>query len=658
MNVLPPKPKRRLKPDAKIAADVRSTQLALVNTNFIDNILDETDEPTTSSNSYMPNIALLNQEKSAINANFVSYMQTIIPQMQIALSSPPFISANPDLQPIWLSILPDLQSYFNLSTNVPPEPPQFPNHPDPRPVYDNYLNNFNGHDIFTLKSEPFDPDGLYVIGRYDDPKNPAHPHKKYYEPGDFDTKCLLVAILYRILLQGNFSDDVIYKIISSYTDDPDPDDLYDMAEEDIYRVFTVYGIVKRITAFIETGQIDKAMKYLTALKEWIEEEAERAADPRISQKLLKRIGTMVELLWYILYKWPVIIPPSQQRNQEPGQEQEAEVEMVVQIQRKPIQKKTNQKKTNQKKTNQKKQIPAQENNVKLYAGIGTSSKDANYDVFVQSLFDEENPNNMIFFPSMTLKTDEQLQEQPGAQIDILPDVGDDIPQAEPDECFHDSDNPRYPERPGQLIISRDFVSTAYSFDAAVKFCKALGCLNLCMLEFILLSGSILSFVGSSANEAEVLLKPGNAYQFIKRYKVSYTRLNRGGQDELKIIFVYQFLLLDQNNTILPRKMPTRVTFTSSPNSLDLSKHKDWSETINLFIIKFGILVGLPGAMDRSNTMPSSKRSKPGAGGSNLKQKSKSNHKSKRKTKQKIQLNKRRKTKRRTNKRRTNKRRRI
>lgn len=607
-------------PISKINVAQESKKKVITKTRFIDAIL------------YQPDIELLNQEKRKLNAKFDEYMK-IIPQMQIALSNPvleignpPFISEVIDSNPMCSSILTNLQSYFNLSMDVtphnePPVPPQFPNHPDPRPVYDNYLNNFNGHDIFTLKSDRFQPDQLCDIGRWNDPKELNRDFKKYYEPNDFDTKCLLVAILYRILLQGNFSAEVIYETVSSYTDDPDPDDLYDIAEDDIFRVFTVYGIVKRITAFIETGQIDKSMKYLTALKEWIKDEESRANDPEISQNLLKRIGTMVELLWYILYTWPVKIPDPTQRPQE-------------------------------QKKGRKKQTVIEENNVKLYAGIGTSSKDANYDVFVQRLFDDHVAD--IRLPLDMQTTIGREPEDPAAEILINEDA---VPQPVEShkpiyECFHDRDSPPLPQRPGQQIISRDFVSTAYSFDAAAKFCKGLGCGNLCMLEFILPPGATLPFVGSSANEAEVLLKPGNVYQFIKRYKVQYTRLNRRGDDETVIIFVYQFLLINQNNTILPRKMPTSVRFTSSQDRLDLSKHKDWSETINLFIKVFGKIAGLQSSLlsKRQLTLPSSK--------AGSKAKSKSHRKSNRKTKRKRTQSKRRRTKRRNNKRRTNKRRRI
>jgi hypothetical protein len=632
----------------------------VLNTKFVDDdILNKqvgTIELTVSDNNYNPNIALLNREKSEIDRKFARYMRTIIPQMQKALLNPllgiRFISTIINFN--WS--LPNLQPYFTLPTIVPPndDPPIFSSPPEPRPVYDNYLNNFRGHHIFTLKSERFFPDNcppiedededeelnIYDIGRYNDQKNPAHPYKKYYEPADFDTKCLLVAILYRILLQGNFSADIIYKIISSYTDDPDPDDLHDAVEEDEYNVFTVYGVVKRITAFIERGEIDKAMRYLQALKEWIEEGEERS-DPTISKKLLKRIGTMVELLWYILYTWPVKIPLDvrgqtwnevKQYNTKPGY---ITCDPGFDTQLYP------------------------ENNVKLYAGIGTSSKDANYDVFVESLFPDQQavvPGQLA--PNMTLKSYADLQEAlVDAQIVInqyaVPEIEEQDDEEEGAEivCFHDNLNPLYPPRPGQQIISRDFVSTAYSFDAAAKFCKGLGCRNFCMLEFILPPGATLPFVGSSANEAEVLLKPGNVYQFIKRYKVRYVRLNRRGDDEPMVIFVYQFLLINQNNTILYRKPRTQtsVQFTSSPDRFDLSKHKDWSETINLFIIRFCRLanIDLIDAMVRSVTTPS----KPNTSGG-----SKSNRKQNLKTKKRN--NKRRKTKKRNNKRRTNKRRRI
>jgi hypothetical protein len=187
---------RLLRRNANADANAESTKLVITNTEFIDDILRKQDalpkdrqEPTVSSNIYMPNIALLNHEKKVINENFFSYMQTIIPQMRIALSDEPFISEVIVSNPMCSSILTNLQSYFNLSTDVqPPVPPEFPNHPDLIPVYDNYLNNFKGHNIFTLKSDMFQPDQLCDIGRWNDPKEHNSNFNKYYEPNDFDTK--------------------------------------------------------------------------------------------------------------------------------------------------------------------------------------------------------------------------------------------------------------------------------------------------------------------------------------------------------------------------------------------------------------------------------------------------------------------------------------
>jgi hypothetical protein len=374
---------------------------------------------------------------------------------------------------------------------------------------------------------------LYNIGAYNSnvPDPQFDQYKKYYEPAHFDTKCLLVAILYRIRIQQQqFADSEINLLISSYTHDPDPDDLYDEAENDIFSIFTVYGIVKRITAFIQTGNIDPSMRYLRALQQWIAENDNRGQNAETSQLLLKRIGIMTELLWYVLFVWPVVIPPCP--------------------------------------------VIAQENapeigpcNVKLYAGIGTQPSDANYEIFVAGLF-----NNMA--------------------AHISPN------------CFHD-DNPAYPDL-NQEITSRDFVSTAYSFDAAAKFCKILKCSPdneaetkiFCMLEFILEPGRKLPFIGSSANEAEVLLKPGNVYRFIKRYKVQYTRLSRG-EDELMIIYIYQFLLIyDRNDILLTNILPTNKKRNKAKsevpetNDFNFNNHLNWSVTVNAFIDAFSTLAGI------------------------------------------------------------------
>jgi hypothetical protein len=367
-----------------------------------------------------------------------------------------------------------IDAEFTAIGPPPPPPGNLPAAPDD--PYQSYLNTFDGFRIFTLRSETFGQDAIYNIGAYDSnvPDPQYDQYKKYYNRGDFDTQCLLLAIIFRIMIDNMFHDSEINLLTSSYTHDPDPDDLYDSAENNIFNIFTVYGIVKRITAFIKSGNLDASMRYLRALKEWISEEDPRGENPEISQLLLKRIGIMTELLWYVLSRWPVVILPPVQGMVRPY-------------------------------------------NVKLYAGIGTQTSDANYEIFVAGLF-----NN--------------------------------IAQHTPPECFHNQQAPQYPQ--GQEIISRDFVSTAYSFDAAAKFCKILGCgqqgvTNIfCMLEFILEPGKQLPFIGSSANEAEVLLKPGNIYQFIKRYKVQYVRLSRGS-DEPMIIYIYQFLLVNDQNTMLP-----------------------------------------------------------------------------------------------------------
>jgi hypothetical protein len=406
----------------------------------------------------------------------------------------------------------------------PPVQPVLPGEP-----YQGYLNTFNGHRIFTLKSEIFVSDNLqpilYDIGAYNSrvPYPLYDQYKKYYNQGDFDTISLFMAIFYKnSSIQPNSQIDLL---TSSYTHDPDPDDLYDEAENDIFRIFTVYGIVKRITAFIKSGNLDASMRYLRALKDWIVEENSRADEPRISQLLLKRIGIMTELLWYVLSRWPVIIPDPVQ-------------DMVGPY------------------------------NVKLYAGIGTQTSDANYEVFVAGLF-----NN--------------------------------IAQHTPPQCFHNQQAPEYPvlnqDGTNRQIISRDFVSTAYSFDAASKFCKILGCgqqgvTNIfCMLEFILEPGKQLPFIGSSANEAEVLLKPGNVYQFIKRYRVKYTRLLRGN-DEPMIIYIYQFLLINDRNDILPVKdfvsTKQKIKKQKGLGVFNFNNHSNWSVTVNDFITEFSRLAGI------------------------------------------------------------------
>ena len=467
------------------------TRKQLEKLNVIDNIIDPplhpdpnldqdqdqmaVDEMAAVEKAYIPNTPLIDARKRIIDAEFTGF------------GSPP---------------------------PPPPPPGNLPAAPDD--PYQGYLNTFDGHRIFTLRSETFVQDTMYNIGAYNSGPN---PYKKYYDRGDFDTECLLLAIIFRILIDIQFHDSEINKLISSYTHDPDPDDLYDEAENDIFGIFTVYGIVKRITAFIKSGNLDASMRYLRALKEWISEEDPRGENPGISQLLLKRIGIMTELLWYVLSIWPVVIPDPQESMVEPY-------------------------------------------NVKLYAGIGTQTSDANYEIFVAGLF-----NN--------------------------------IAEHTPPRCFHNEpDPPQYPQL--QQIISRDFVSTAYSFDAAAKFCKILGCgqqgvTNIfCMLEFILEPGKQLPFIGSSANEAEVLLKPGNIYRFIKRYKVQYVRLSRGN-DEPMIIYIYQFLLVDDQNTrlygpqvnydqIVSRKKRSADEIKKS--DFNFNNHPDWSITINAFIDEF------------------------------------------------------------------------
>ena len=438
---------------------------------------------------------------------------------------------------------------------VIPPPPGEPV-PDDQ-TYNDYLHAFLELRVFTLKSytneycpqgiqcppfQTFQPDNaqpppqLYDIGRYDSvPGEIYDQYKKYYEPTHFDTKCLLQAILYRISIPANTE---LALLITSYTHDPDPDDLLDEADRDIFQIYTVYGIVKRITAFIQTKNIADSMRYLTALKEWIAEEASQADNLEISQLLLKRIGIMTELLWHVLFKWPVRILDC------------PEIAPVIAPEIAPV---------------------IGPCNVKLYAGIGTQISDANYEIFVAGLFS-----------------------------------GIDLPN-----CFHNQ-APQYPPVPDQQIISRDFVSSAYSFDAAAKFCKILKCAQpgqtniFCMLEFILLPGKQLPFIGSSANEAEVLLKPGNVYQFIKRYKVKYVRLSTRGEEPM-IIYIYQFLLTDDQNTkLLGNNIPENIipeniihgtkkrnAIKISKNYFDYSSHPNWSKMINEFIDEFSRLAGIP-----------------------------------------------------------------
>jgi hypothetical protein len=322
--------------------------------------------------------------------------------------------------------------------------------------------------------------------------------KKIYGENDFDTKCLLVSILFRILLDQFFQDSIINKLITSYTYDPDPDDLTYEAEENLYNIFTAYSIAKRITAFFQTGKIDNKMEYLISLVEWIKEwdeshEGLGGSAPQTSQVLLKRIGIMTELLWYVLYTWPIKIPS----------------------QPTPY-------------------------NVKLYTGIGTSNKDANYEVFISGLY------------------------SPSESVQNVSNI-----------CFHNGEHLRYPEFVGKEIVSRDFVSSSYNFDSAARFCKLLDCREeiFCMIEFILGPGFKIPFIGASANEAEILLKPGNIYQFNKRYIVQHVR-NRNQQMK---IYVYQFILIND---------------TEEYNDV-FNNHVYWSTNVNLFIDQFSTLANVP-----------------------------------------------------------------
>ena len=459
-----------------------------------------------------PNTALLDRYKANINAEFASFSQ--------------------DARPI-----------------------------DAHQVYNEYLNIFNGSRIFTLKSETFTQDQEYQIGSSEAPNM---QNIKYYGEGDYDTQCLLEAIIYRIKINTNFSNSKINKLISSYTYDPDADDLQNQAQDDLFTIFTVYGIVKRMTVFIATGYLDPNMRYLKEFKDWVDEEDEKS-DPGITQLLLKRIGIMTELLWYVLLNWPIKLSPGLANN------------------------------------------PSY--NVKLYAGIGTSLSDANYGGFIGKIF---------------------LDERPHAS----------------GSCFHDVPNSENPQYPNKLepIVSRDFVSTAYSFDAAAKFCKKNDCTNYCMLEFILEPGQTLPFIGASANEAEVLLKPGNIYRFIKRYKVTYTRQGFVRPEDM-LIFVYQFRLINDTNSsldVVPLPDPDPYAVSEAmpgPASFDFSSHPDWSVRINAFIDAFSGLAGVPSAV--TPTQAVSSLSLPGLGGSKSKSKTKrrKHYKTKRRSNKKRRTNK-------------------
>jgi hypothetical protein len=493
---------------------------------------------------------------------------------------------------------------------VPPFPPLDPDNS----VYTSYLQAFDGIRIFTLKSydnehtphgqclgTTFIPDGTYDVGRFDNINNgpDVNFHRKYYERGNFDTENLLRAIIYRRILPP---DGKINLLTLSYTYDPDADDLQELAQNDFFSIYTVYGIVKRMTAFFATGRIDDDMRYLKAFKVWLEDPENGLGDPIITAFLLKRIGVMTELLWYVLYKWPIIISPCPDTNP-----------------------------------------PINPCNIKLYAGIGTSNRDANYQVFIAGLF-------------------------PGAE-DPADANSYDVVAANPHDsgAFHTGPG-LPPPVPGQSqITSRDFVSTAYSFDAATRFCKPGPIPQVfCMLEFILGPGKKLPFIGSSANEAEVLLKPGNVYQFIKRYRVKYFRHSFTGPQKM-LIYIYQFLLVGDTNTILtfphlphdpldPDPLPPELY-----TQVDFNNHRDWSIRVNDLMRVFGVMANT-GPMIASTQDGSSLDSDAGGSKSNRNSKSKRRqHNKRRKTKRrqyKRQTNKRRKTKRRTNKRRTNKRRRI
>jgi hypothetical protein len=373
-----------------------------------------------------------------------------------------------------------------------------------------------------------------------------------------------------------------------------------------------------MTAFFATGRIDTDMRYLKAFKAWIEDPENGLGDPIITAFLLKRIGVMTELLWYVLYSWRIQI---------------SDCYANVQPHINPC-------------------------NVKLYAGIGTSTRDANYQVFIAGLFPgaanlyAEDPHDTGAFHTGS-------QADPG-QPPVYPC------QLQPPSVLCD---------PPINITSRDFVSTAYSFDAATRFCKPGPVPEVyCMLEFILGPGKKLPFIGSSAHEAEVLLKPGNIYQFIKRYRVKYLRHSFTGPQKM-LIYIYQFLLVDDTNTILTfQHLPDDLRDPLDPKPLppelytqfDYSNHYYWSIRVNHLMRVFALMantdLGRVGTLDGSSIDPDAD-----SGGS------KSKHKTNRKTKRRNQQNKRRKTKRRqykrrktkrrtnkrrTNKRRTNKRRRI
>jgi hypothetical protein len=154
-----------------------------------------------------------------------------------------------------------------------------------------------------------------------------------------------------------------------------------------------------------------------------------------------------------------------------------------------------------------------------------------------------------------------------------------------------------------------------------------------MLEFILEPGKTLPFIGASANEAEVLLKPGNIYRFIKRYKVQYTRQGFTGSQDM-LIYVYQFLLMNDENISLPR----------TDEAFDFSSHPDWSVGINAFKDAFSDLAGVARVNTATHDISSLSQN---SGGSKYKTKKRKQCKSKRRSNKKRRTNKnKRKTKRR------------
>ena len=129
-----------------------------------------------------------------------------------------------------------------------------------------------------------------------------------------------------------------------------------------------------------------------------------------------------------------------------------------------------------------------------------------------------------------------------------------------------------------------------------------------MLEFILIEGQTLPFIGSSANEAEVLLKPGNKYRCVKRYKVKYIREIHTGTEPM-LIYIYQFLLTNDTNPFLTGMadsvpdvpaagpdVPDVVPVPARPR-FDYNDHKYWSHYVNEFKDMFARMAGIPESHD-------------------------------------------------------------